>query len=90
MSHTFNTPAIQHSRSRIAVSAGTIVVGWTAPTATSFQAFVAERVGASWTGTYASPSATRLQFPEGGAPRNGKATAVIISFRSRLYATTET
>jgi hypothetical protein len=91
VSHTFNTPAIQHSRSRIAVSAGTIVVGWTAPTATTFRAFVAERVGSTWTGTYASPSsATRLQFLQGVAPSSGRTTAVIVSFGSRLYATTET
>ena len=91
VSHTFNTPAIQHARSRIAVSAGTIVVGWTAPTATTFRAFVAERVGSTWTGTYASPSsATRLQFLQGVAPSSGRTTAVIVSFRSRLYATTET
>jgi hypothetical protein len=91
VSHTFNTPAIQHARSRIAVSAGTIVVGWTAPTATTFRAFVAERVGSTWTGTYASPSsATRLQFLQGVAPRSGRTTAVIVSFGSRLYATTET
>ena len=90
-SHTFNTPAIQHARSRIAVSAGSVVVGWTAPTTTTFRAFVAERVGSTWTGTYASPtSATRLQFLQGVAPRGGTATAVILSLGSRLYATTET
>jgi len=60
LSHTFNTPAAQSHRPRMAVSPGNLVVGWTVPTSTSFRAFVAERVGSSWTGTYASPSATRL------------------------------
>jgi hypothetical protein len=90
-SHTFRTPAILHGPPAIAVSAGNVVVGWTAPTNTSFRAFVAKRVGTTWTGTYASPaSATRLQFLQGVAPKAGKATAVILSLRSRLYATTET
>ena len=90
LSHTFNTPAAQNHRPRIAVSPGNLVVGWTVPTSTSFRAFVAERVGSSWTGAYASPSVTRLQLLQGVAPRSGTATAVILSFRSRLYATTET
>jgi hypothetical protein len=90
-SHAFRTPAIQNARSRIAVSAGRVVVGWTAPTTTTFRTFVAKRVGATWTGAYASPaSATRLQFLQGVAPRGGEATAVILSLGSRLYATTET
>jgi hypothetical protein len=89
-SHTFNTPAIQHGPPAVAVSSGSVVVGWTVPT-TPFRAFVAKRVGTTWTGTYASPaSATREQFLQGVAPRGGKATAVILSLRSRLYATTET
>jgi hypothetical protein len=89
-SHTFRTPAILHGPPVVAVSAGTVVVGWTVPGA-SFRAFVAERVGAAWTGAYASPSsATRDQFLQGVAPRGGTATAVILSLRSRLYATTET
>lgn len=91
VSHTFNTPGIQSARPRIAVSSGNPVVGWTAPAGPSFRAFVAKRVGSTWTGTYASPaSATRLQFLEGVAPKGGKATAVILSFGSRLYATSET
>ena len=82
------TPAAQNHRPRIAVSPGNLVVGWTTP---SDRAFVAERVGTSWTGTSASPSGTpRLQFLQGVAPRSGTATAVILSFGSRLYATTET
>jgi hypothetical protein len=90
-SHTFNTPGIQSARPRIAVSSGSVSVGWTAPAAASFRAFVARRVGSTWTGTYASPaSATRLQFLQGVAPRGGKATAVILSLGSRLYATSET
>jgi hypothetical protein len=91
VSRTFTAPAVQNSRSRIVVvPSGDVVVGWTTPTATTFRAFVAERVGASWTGAYASPSsATRLQFLQGVARRSGTATAVIISLRSRLYATTE-
>jgi hypothetical protein len=90
VSHTFNTPAIMHGPPAVAVSAGSVVVGWTVPT-TSLRAFVAERVGTTWTGAYASPaSATRLQFLQGVAPRGGKATAVILSLGSRLYATTET
>jgi hypothetical protein len=90
-SHTFRTPAILHGPPAVAVSSGHVVVGWTAPTTTTFRAFVAERVGSTWTGTYASPaSATRLQFLQGVVPRSGRTTAVILSFRSRLYATTET
>jgi hypothetical protein len=88
-SHTFATPAIQNARSRIAVSSGTVVVGWTAPTSSAHRAFVAARVGSAWTGTYASPATTRFQFLQGVAPKSGKATAVIVSLGSRLYATTE-
>lgn len=89
-SHTFNTPGIQHARPRIAISSGSVIVGWTAPTSTSFRAFVAKRVGSTWTGTFASPaSATRLQFLESVAPKGGKAAAVILSLGSRLYATSE-
>jgi hypothetical protein len=89
-SHTFNTPGIQQARPRIAISSGSVSVGWTAPTSTSFRAFVAKRVGATWTGTYASPaSATQLQFLQGVAAKGGKATAVILSMGSRLYATKE-
>jgi hypothetical protein len=55
------------------------------------RAFVAERVGSTWTGTFASPSsATRTQVLAGVAPREGLATAVILSLGSRLYATNET
>jgi hypothetical protein len=90
VSHTFNTPGIQHARPRIAVSSGSVTVGWTAPTSASFRAFVAKRIGLTWTGTYASPaSATRRQFLEGVASKGGKATAVILSLGSRLYATNE-
>jgi hypothetical protein len=90
VSHTFNTPGVQNAGPRIAVSSGNLFVGWTAP-ATSPRAFVAKRVGSTWTGTYASPaSATRVQFLEGIAPRGGKAVAVILSIGSRLYATNET
>ncbi len=89
-SHTFNTPGIQSARPQVAISSGSVSVGWTAPTSTSFRAFVARRVGSTWTGAYASPaSATRLQFLQGVAPKGGKATAVILSNGSRLYATKE-
>jgi hypothetical protein len=89
-SHIFGTPGIQSARPRIAISSGTVSVGWTAPASTSFRAFVAKRVGSTWTGTYASPaSATRLQLLQGVAPKGGKATAVILSNGSRLYATNE-
>jgi hypothetical protein len=51
---------------------------------------VAKRVGTTWTGAYASPSsATREQILVGLTPRAGLATALIISFGSRLYATNE-
>jgi hypothetical protein len=89
-SHTFNTPAILNGPPSIAVSSGTVAVGWTVPTATSQRAFVAERVGSTWTGTFASPSsATRLQVLANVVPQAGTTTAVIVSFGSRLYATTE-
>lgn len=89
-SHTFNTAGIQNARPRVATSSGSVSVGWTAPGSTSFRAFVAKRVGSTWTGGYASPaSATALQFLEGVAPKGGKATAVILSNGSRLYATKE-
>jgi hypothetical protein len=88
-SHTFGTPAMQNHRPRVGVSGGSVFVGWTVPT-TAARAYVAKRVGGSWTGTYASPaSATALQLLQGVAPRGGKATAVILSFGSRLYATRE-
>jgi hypothetical protein len=91
VSHTFSTPAIQNARPQIAVSSGSVAVGWTVPTGASFRAFVAKRVGSTWTGAYASPaSATRFQFLQGVAPKGGKATAVILSIGSRLYATSET
>jgi hypothetical protein len=89
-SHTFNTPAILNGPPSIAVSSGTVVVGWTAPTSTSQRSFVAERVGSTWTGVFASPSsATRLQVLANVVPQTGTTTAVIVSFGSRLYATTE-
>jgi hypothetical protein len=91
VSHTFNTPA-ELTRlyvPRIAVSAGHVFVGWTT-TSSPRRAFVAKRVGSTWTGTYASPSsATRTQILVELAPKAGLATAVILSFGSRLYATNE-
>jgi hypothetical protein len=89
LSRTFLTPAAQNHRPRIVVAPGHVVVGWT--TFGSFPAFVAERVGSTWTGTVASPaSATRLQVLAGVAATGGDATATIVSFGSRLYAVTET
>jgi len=93
-SHTFNTPGNPNFgfSPRVAVSAGTVVVGWTTVgTSPRPRAFVAERVGSAWTGTYASPSAaTRTQILVGVDPVGGLATAVILSLGSRLYATNET
>jgi hypothetical protein len=89
LSHTFNTPAQLTALyvPRLAVSAGRIFVGWTTPDS---RAFVAKRVGSTWTGAYASPSsATRQQILVGLTPRAGLATALIISLGSRLYATNE-
>jgi hypothetical protein len=55
-----------------------------------YRTFVAARSGGVWAGAYASPSsATRLQFVVGLVPKAGKATALIVSLGSRLYATTE-
>jgi hypothetical protein len=89
VSHTFGTPASQSDRPRIGISSGNVVVGWSTPP-TPVRAFVAKRVGGSWTGAFASPtSATRLQLLQGVAPTGGNATAVILSFGSRLYATNE-
>jgi hypothetical protein len=89
-SHTFNTPGIQQAPPRIAVSSGSVSVGWTVQTSVPFRAFVARRVGSTWTGAYASPSSATLpQFLQGVAPKGGKATAVILSIGSRLYATNE-
>jgi hypothetical protein len=88
-SHTFRTTASQSNRPRLGVSAGNVVVGWTTLAAPA-RAFVASRVGGAWTGAYASPaSATRQQLLQGVAPTGGKATAVILSVGSRLYATNE-
>jgi hypothetical protein len=88
VSHQFTTPAIEHGRPRIGVSAGIVYAGWTA---TVNQAFVATRVGGVWSGAYASPAGLpRHQFLVGLAPRAGKATALNISVTSRLYATAET
>jgi hypothetical protein len=88
-SHTFTTPASQSNRPRVGVSGGSVFVGWSTPPSPA-RAFVAKRVGGSWTGAFASPAAaTALQFLQGIAPRGGKATAVILSFGSRLYATKE-
>jgi hypothetical protein len=86
-SHTFATPAIPHGRPKTALSAGRVFAAWTT---TSNRTFVAVRSGGTWTGAAASPAgAARLQFVTGLVPRNGKATALTISFGARLYATTE-
>jgi hypothetical protein len=94
VSHTFNTPGNQNIGfgPRIAIAAGKVFVGWTAGgTSPRPRAFVAERVGSTWTGTFASPSsATRTQVLAGVVPVGGLATAVILSLGSRLYATNET
>jgi hypothetical protein len=88
VSHQFNTPAIPYDRPRVGVSSGVVYAGWTA---TVNRAFVAARSGGVWTGAYASPAnLPRSQFLVGLVPRAGKATALNISFSSRLYATTET
>ena len=89
VSHTFATPAVQSQSPRIVVAPGHVVVGWTTQ-ASPFQAFVAERVGTTWTGRVASPSVPRLQFLTGVAASGGTATATIVSFGSRLYSATET
>ncbi|HEU4896107.1 MAG TPA: hypothetical protein VFX88_00890, partial [Actinomycetota bacterium] len=89
LSHTFVTPAAQNHRPRIVVAPGHVVVGWTTPG--PFRAFVAERVGTTWTGATASPAGvTRLQLLQGVSAVGGVATATILSLGSRLYATTET
>jgi hypothetical protein len=86
-SHTFNTPAVPHGRPRTGYSSGIVYAAWTTG---GGRTFVAARAGGVWSGAYASPSsATRLQFVAGLVPRGGKATALIVSFGSRLYATTE-
>ena len=90
LSHTFATPAAQNHRPRIVVDPGHVVVGWTTPSPSS-RAFVAERVGTTWTGATASPAGvTRLQLLQGVSAVGGVATATILSLGSRLYATTET
>ena len=89
LSKTFLTPAAQNHRPRLAVSPGHVVVGWT--TAEALDAFVAERVGTSWTGRVASPAGlTRPQVLAGVAGTGGTATATIVSFGSQLYSATET
>jgi hypothetical protein len=93
VSHGFNTPGNQNFGfgPRITIAGGEVVVGWTGGTGPRPRAFVAERVGSTWTGTFASPSsATRTQVLAGVAPRGGLATAVILSLGSRVYATNET
>ena len=90
LSRTFVTPAVQNHRPRIAVAPGHVVVGWTTPSA-PFAAFVAERVGTTWSGATASPAGvTRLQLLQGVSAAGGTATATILSLGSRLYAATET
>jgi hypothetical protein len=92
VSHTFLTSGNQNPGfgPRVAVSSGNLFVGWTAGGSPRPRAFVAKRVGSTWTGNYASPtSATRTQVLAGVAPNGGLATAVILSFGSRLYATNE-
>jgi len=89
LSHTFVTPAAQNHRPPIAVAAGQVVVGWT--TQAPFRAFVAERVGTTWSGKVASPAGvTRLRLLTGVSARGGTAGASILSLGSRLYAATET
>jgi hypothetical protein len=89
LSHTFATPAVQSQSPRIVVAPGHVVVGWPAQSS-PFQAFVAERVGTTWTGRVASPSVPRLQFLTGVAAAGGNVTATIVSFGSELYSATET
>jgi hypothetical protein len=90
LSKTFVTPAAQNNRPRIVVGPGHVVIGWTTPPGASSRAFVAERVGTSWTGATASPAGvTRLQLLQGVSAAGGVATATILSLGSRLYATTE-
>jgi hypothetical protein len=91
VSHTFNTLGNQNIgfTPRIAISAGNVFVGWTTGTSPRPRAFVAKRVGTTWTGTFASPVAARTQVLAGVAPAGGLATAVILSLGSRIYATNE-
>jgi hypothetical protein len=88
-SHTFATPSDQRRRPRVALLGTTPYVGWTAFQAT-VRAFVAVRGLSGWTGAYAAPSVpARDQILTGLVPAAGKATALIVSDSSRLYATTE-
>jgi hypothetical protein len=89
LSRTFVTPAMQNHRPRLTVAPGHVAVGWTA--AGTFDAFVAERVGTSWTGRTASPAGlTRPQILVGVAATGGNVTATIVSAGLQLYSTTET
>jgi hypothetical protein len=88
VSRQFLTPVIEHGPSHVAVAGGVVYGGWTA---TVNRAFVAARVGGVWDGAFASPAGVpRFQVLVGLAPSGGKATALNVSFTSRLYATTET
>lgn len=89
LSHTFATPAVQNQGPRIVVAPGYVAVAWTTQSS-PFQAFVAERVGTTWTGAAASPRVPRLQFLTGVAAGGGTATATVVSLTSQLYSATET
>ena len=85
-SRTFLTSA-QNRPPQIAVSSGSVAVGWSTLPG---RAFVAKRVGSTWSGAYASPSsATRIQVVVGVTFKAGKVTALIASGGFRLYAATE-
>ncbi len=84
-SKTFGTSAVQQVRPRIVVAAGTVAVGWTSG---SYRTYLAERVGTTWTGVYASPSAPGAQRVVGVGTWGGRSRALTFN-GDRLIATTE-
>ncbi len=86
ISRTFNTPAVQQVRPRIAAASGTVAVAWTTG---SNRTFLAELVGTTWSGTYATPGAETALRLAGVATWAGKSRALTFQSGSGLYATTE-
>ena len=73
-------------RPRIAVASGTVAVAWTSG---SYKTYLAELVGTTWSGTYATPGAETALRLAGVATWAGKSRALTFQSGSALYATTE-
>jgi len=86
MTKSFAVPGLQHVRPRLAAFGGVVAVAWTG---TGYRSYVAERVGSTWSGTYATPVTPGIQHLVGVATSGGRSTAISMFHGSRLVSTTE-